>query len=1143
MAISPRFISKISLSLLTLATVATPILAILPTPVQAEASKTATTVTQGSTTTVQIRLAAPAAVNQNVEVVFVMDASGSMSSQITTAKNEVKNFTDYVWDNGFASRTTITVVSFGYEGCADRSDDPHLKVHVNKQKLAARDGLDTQIDTVATTPSCSGVYYGFSDITAGIKYGNGYLTSGGSNNKFLVLISDGFQNMPAAGSNHNANGYRPGTWAGECPLYVNAGNDAMNTSISARWTSFMIVHAASADNSKNLLRNGAAGTLTLGTYNAPCHNWLEWYKNNKSIANITADQLLTRMQTAFPNGTGQTITNAVNQVKNSLVNTISLNDYLNTDVFTSNSSTISNIRVNSCNTSASSYGAAITANLNKSNNRIYGTIPYTTGVTYYCIRFDAVTKSNAPAGSQDINSSTNQPAICASATGSQNVIAYQNAAGTNLSCDTIGLGSITIRYPYTPPTPGTANVTSCTAATLNWTIPANSGIDKITLEYKTSAASTWTGLDKGMNTSHSLTGLSGSTTYNWRIIASYYGTNQTAVNGTNFTTPTCYTAPSGLTANATSCNTVELTWNVGTGTWFRVDVYDETNSTYVVWNQGVGSGAYSLTGLANAATTYSWTITSQSGGVWYTPGVAGSNFSTVNCYIPPTKTTLPSATCSGASVVGITLGWNQPANSGVNGYTLQYRTNGTSAWTSITLGTVTSYSLTGLSQNTTYNWQLVPKYYGVDQTPMTGDNFTTPYCLSYSITTPSSILIEPGGAGQSMTYNFTFTPNAVSAPTAWNGRQILFIITDIVPSAAACPAFNLSATPRTTGSHSSTNTIGVGFTGMNLSPSASQQQVIVVSAGDSTAQGNYKICYQARPNNTANMVGTYNIVGSNAFTVQYSRWLQIDKASGSISAGDVHSNGNLSFRPPYGKYLFNGVDTGLVSSVGANSIPANKLASVKEWRIPNYQSTIKTPTYAQLVNTITNNVGSTTIPSYTTTGIGGDLDRTLVNACTANQKAIIVQGNAQFNSPQNTTAAANCRLVYLISGNLTINQNIVMSHASSGVIYIVQGDILVDSTVTRLDGIYIFGGKFTNTQGSGSTNTTLAIYGSLIGLAGNNPSASTGSFLATTSPIKSGFGRDLGSSNNSPAETIIYQPKYLETFKALLGSSTITWTE
>src|SRR5690606_37441992 len=104
----------------------------------------------------------------------------------------------------------IGIVSFGYEGTGN-SDNPAIRYHTRSSggslctgcgKLWStststnRSNLISRVSEVQANPANSG----FSDIAAGLSAGNNLFSATAANKKFLVLLTDGYANMPASGS-------------------------------------------------------------------------------------------------------------------------------------------------------------------------------------------------------------------------------------------------------------------------------------------------------------------------------------------------------------------------------------------------------------------------------------------------------------------------------------------------------------------------------------------------------------------------------------------------------------------------------------------------------------------------------------------------------------------------------------------------------------------------------------------------------------------------------------------------------------------------------------------------------------------------------------------------------------------------------
>lgn len=118
-----------------------------------------------------------------------------------------------------------------------------------------------------------------------------------------------------------------------------------------------------------------------------------------------------------------------------------------------------------------------------------------------------------------------------------------------------------------------------------------------------------------------------------------------------------------------------------------------------------------------------------------------------------------------------------------------------------------------------------------------------------------------------------------------------------------------------------------------------------------------------------------------------------------------------------------------------------------------------------------------------------------------------------------TSISGSCtgRHVYFNSSGLTFTGNYTDGSPNDACIFVIRGPITVNATVTRIDGFLIAdGGTFSTLN----TNTTLVVKG--------------GVFANTTS-----FARALDAFENesNPSELIVYDPKYLDLLRDILGQS------
>lgn len=138
----------------------------------------------------------------------------------------------------------------------------------------------------------------------------------------------------------------------------------------------------------------------------------------------------------------------------------------------------------------------------------------------------------------------------------------------------------------------------------------------------------------------------------------------------------------------------------------------------------------------------------------------------------------------------------------------------------------------------------------------------------------------------------------------------------------------------------------------------------------------------------------------------------------------------------------------------------------------------------------------------------------------------------------NTNIPGNRSGVVFVSGDLNIKTNIIASGNSSGLVFIVQGNINVDPGVDQIDAFMITFRQFCSAgtypcPASVTVSKPLQINGSVIALS-SSPSA------PPTPPM---FVRNLTNGNATAAENIVYQAKYLAIFKAVFARTRSIWSE
>lgn len=153
---------------------------------------------------------------------------------------------------------------------------------------------------------------------------------------------------------------------------------------------------------------------------------------------------------------------------------------------------------------------------------------------------------------------------------------------------------------------------------------------------------------------------------------------------------------------------------------------------------------------------------------------------------------------------------------------------------------------------------------------------------------------------------------------------------------------------------------------------------------------------------------------------------------------------------------------------------------------------------------------------------------TAINGSGVEPYQILIPGNpasASENINTKSFAVGNSKKVIVFAnGSLSIKDiNITSSQPTSGIVFVLNGDLSVTSATQFLDGVYIFPGQFSD----GSGVTPLSVTGSLVG-TGDDPFPT----------LK--MGRTPA---NAPGEVFNFSGKYLSIFNGIISRPKISWTE
>ncbi|GAB3689736.1 hypothetical protein GCM10027592_06460 [Spirosoma flavus] len=298
--------------------------------------------------------------------------------------------------------------------------------------------------------------------------------------------------------------------------------------------------------------------------------------------------------------------------------------------------------------------------------------------------------------------------------------------------------SATEQTEYTSPNSFTTlcrtpvNLTSTVSATqaqLSWRVTPNTQSNStFTVQYRPVGTTVWTTVTSATTTFTGgfakLTGLTTGATYEWRV--------QTACSATalsdfsaiaQFTTTCSVPLYNGFVVSAITSSSVQLNWIITDDPVNHYDIryrpIDTPNWTTI---STLGTSA-TLTGLTNN-TTYVWqlrTICYENEAAGF---ISGPDFTT-QCRVSLYRTASPQVTSA-------TLNWELTGSNTT--YSIQYRKSGTTSWTTINNVAGASYTVTNLTANTAYEWQLATVCSdGVSTGYVVGADFTTYACDKASI--------------------------------------------------------------------------------------------------------------------------------------------------------------------------------------------------------------------------------------------------------------------------------------------------------------------------------------------------------------------------------------------------------------------------
>ncbi|MGE5106479.1 MAG: fibronectin type III domain-containing protein [Sphingobacteriales bacterium] len=312
------------------------------------------------------------------------------------------------------------------------------------------------------------------------------------------------------------------------------------------------------------------------------------------------------------------------------------------------------------------------------------------------------------------------------------------------------------------PTGVTASSIANNSATISWT--AVTGASSYDLQYKTSSSSTWITLSGLTTTSQNLTGLTGSTIYNYQVRTNCTSGSSSFSATQNFTTAAdACGVPTGVASSSVTNLSATISWTAVTGAVSYDLQYKTSAATTWTTVAGITATSQILSGLS-AATIYNYQLrTNCSAGNSAYSAMQSFTTQATPCTIP-TNISASSVTNNSA-----TISWT--AVSGAVSYDLQYKTSGATTWTTVAGITATSQNLTGLTASTSYNCQVKTNCSANGSAYSTSQSFTTlvdpcntPTNVTASSITDVSASIMWTAVSGALSYDLQYK---TSASTTW----------------------------------------------------------------------------------------------------------------------------------------------------------------------------------------------------------------------------------------------------------------------------------------------------------------------------------------------------------------------------------------
>lgn len=542
-----------------------------------------------------------------------------------------------------------------------------------------------------------------------------------------------------------------------------------------------------------------------------------------------------------------------------------------------------------------------------------------------------------------------------------------------------------------PPAGVSASGVTAGSAQIAWTFQTG---NTYSVMWKRSVDNTWNSTVTG-SSPYTITNLSACTSYNYKVMITCSNGSTAENTVQNFTTTGCCTIPGGLTASSISSSGASLGWTSTGASTYNLQYKISSASTWT--SVSVTGTTYTLTGLTSC-TNYIFQVQSVCGASTSTFSPSHS-FQTTGCNTScpvPITGTAGSITNSGA-----TLSWG---STGVASYSIQYRIDGSTTWTTVT-STTNSRSLTSLISCRNYEWRVASVCAGIPLVYSNTAYFSTSGCTNSCNSIPQPLTVTPTSTS-SVSINWSSTGAAkyrvqykLQNATTWTSKTVSGTTLSIT-RLTSCSNYIWRVRSECTTSNTSLYSSIMPFTTTGCTVAcatptglaATQMGTVQAQIGwNATTAGSYNYRYR-KIGASAYLTGT-SLVNSVSFSSLDSCSSYEFNVQGACSGVISSWSSTLNFSTT------GSCSTSTCNAPGAPSVTPSTTSAVVTWITTG--ATSYTIYHKSISASTWTTIGGITTGSYTLSGL---------NSCTSYQ--VKVQGNCSGSSstigPESSFSTSGC---------------------------------------------------------------------------------------------------------------------------------------